>query len=306
MFSKSLPFLVALLVLVGLAFGALGLLSSGGEEPGSGLQARPAEPAVELQSVVVAAEPIERGSLVTAAQVTTVKMQAPAPAAALPSPDLAVGRTALAAISDGQLVTRDLVAESPDGRGGLALLVPPGKRAVALRITDEIAVGNFLVAGDRVDVFVRLTPSREGEAAAPTSLTAERRSFAVLQDIEVLSFGEALRVNTEGEAVRAQTVTLAVAAEQANTLNLLAELGSFYLALRHPSDDQRLESEFLSLEDLVRTPEEAEALAAATATAEPAPAQTAGRARPEPHRVVVIRAGVPTIEAVTGTSGAKP
>ncbi len=302
---RGLPLLVGLLVIAGLGFGLLGVAQLASDDGRTRSSARASVPEVRLQPVVIAAERIARGAVVAGTQLSTISVEAPVPAGVWQRPGEVVGKTALTAIEAGQVVTRQVVADSPDGRGGLALLVPPGKRAVALRITDEIAVGNFLVAGDRVDVFVRLTPSRAGEVAAPTTLTADRRSFAVLQDIEVLSFGEALQVSTEGEAVRAQTVTLAVDAEQANTLNLLAELGSFYLALRHPTDDEVRPLDFLSLADLTR---------GAVGTGDPpgdreetgeelADAPPVGR---EPHRVVVIRAGTPSIEVVTESLGDRP
>jgi hypothetical protein len=51
-------------------------------------------------------------------------------------------------------------------------------------------------------------------------------------------------------AVRAQTVTVAVAPEDANRLSLVSELGSFYLALRNPGDDTVVETPDIRIVDL--------------------------------------------------------
>ena len=99
--------------------------------------------------VVVMARPVEPGSVVAAADVRVVEWPARvAPGEALRSAAEAVGRVAVVSLAPGEPVVRRRLA--PDGLVGVAALVPPGYRAVALPV-DGPALA--LRVGDRVDVL---------------------------------------------------------------------------------------------------------------------------------------------------------
>ena len=93
----------------------------------------------------------------------------------------AVGRGVVAEIYEGEPIAARRLA--PRGAGaGLASMIPPGKRAVALKIDEVIGLAGFVVPGMRVDVIIagRTSDSSQNNILART----------VLQNIEVLSAGQ--------------------------------------------------------------------------------------------------------------------
>lgn len=192
-------------------------------------------------TAVVARKAIGRGVAIKAEDVTTVGLDRSLSGKIAHSTADVVGAIALTTIAPGQFVGEFNASKAPGAREGLALLVPDGMRAVALRISDDVAVGNFVRPGDRVDILIRIT-SFDADGTAPQSPHAgaprpqSRESTLLLQNVEVLSIGPALNPSSNLEALRAQTVTVAVTPTDASRLNLTTELGSYYLALRNPRD----------------------------------------------------------------------
>jgi pilus assembly protein CpaB len=76
-------------------------------------------------------------------------------------------------------------------------------------------------------------------------------SRILLQNIVVLSVGEALTVDQDNRAVRMQNLTVAVTPEEGLLLALAKQVGSFYLALRHPSDDHDVGTALTTTHDLL-------------------------------------------------------
>lgn len=135
-------------------------------------------------AVVVAAAPIERGTVLTESLVRVAEMpSAFAPPGAFRSIEQAVGQTTASDLADGEAVTRTRVGGGE--AGPVASLVPSGLRAFPV----EAGVPPGSVRpGDRVDVFatfggpnphtetvatgLEILLVLEGEAAGGTSLTA--------------------------------------------------------------------------------------------------------------------------------------
>lgn len=160
-----------------------------------------------LRPAVVAARPLEAGAVVRPADVVARTVPAAfLPDGAVPAPAAAVGRTVVVPILRGAAVAAANLA--PDGLRGLAALLPPGTRAIAVP-TGAASVA--LHRGDRVDVLVTLsqpaTPSAEptfavAEAALVVDVGPESAAVAVSSE-------EARRV---AYAVAQGTVTLTVTA----------------------------------------------------------------------------------------------
>jgi len=197
-------------------------------------------------TAVVARKAINRGEAIKSEDVTSIGVDRGVSGKIAKSTADVIGAIALQTIAPGQFVGEFNASQSPGAREGLALMIPDGMRAVALRISDDIAVGNFVRPGDRVDVLIRIAAA-DAEGAAPHGQSAgaprsgPRESNLLLQNVEVLSIGQALNPSSNVEALRAQTVTVAVTPTDASRLNLTAELGSFYLALRNPRDKKLVE-----------------------------------------------------------------
>jgi hypothetical protein len=100
-----------------------------------------------------------------------------------------------------------------------AFVVPDGKRAVSVRVTMDGAVVGFILPGSRVDVISTVPDAEDARKAL---------SKTIIQDVIVLA------LNTQGGQ---SIVTLAVTAEQADTLDDAKERGSISVALRRPGEE---------------------------------------------------------------------
>ncbi|HAP32164.1 MAG TPA: Flp pilus assembly protein CpaB [Firmicutes bacterium] len=140
------------------------------------------------------------------------------------------GAVATVPFYPGEPLIRDKLIFPGETHGGIAYLIAPGKRAMAMAVDEVIAVGSMLLPGDRVDVAAVL--ERETEAG--------QLSFATIfvQDLRVLAVGQSL--GSEGRtAESALTVTLELSPDEAQRLVLAAERGSIRLLLRGAGDTGR-------------------------------------------------------------------
>lgn len=115
---------------------------------------------------------------------------------------------------------------APGSAPGLAPMIPPGYRAVAVRVNDVIGVAGFIQPGMRVDVLAtgRLAGSED-------SVTR-----TVLQNVVVLSAGQVLQPEPKGQVINAQVVTLQVRPDEAEVLTLTSAEARIQLVLRNSSD----------------------------------------------------------------------
>jgi pilus assembly protein CpaB len=145
-------------------------------------------------------------------------------------PEDAVGRGVIANIYKDEPVANNRLA--PAGAGaGLAASIPPGMRAVAVKVNEVVGLAGYVLPGMRVDVIAAATPPDETRALGTLAKT-------ILQNIEVLSAGQNLEKDTEGKPVNVQVVNLLVTPEQAEILSLAANEAKIQLVLRNPLDTQ--------------------------------------------------------------------
>lgn len=122
-----------------------------------------------------------------------------------------------------QLAERHLLIGS---KAGFAGLVPSGKRAVSVAVTEVTGVGGLVKPGDFVDVIVTFDTNTVGHL-----------SQIFLQNVKVLATNrntetaEADNAKKEAAANR-MTVTLAVSPDEATRLTVAEEKGKIRLALR--------------------------------------------------------------------------
>lgn len=145
-------------------------------------------------------------------------------------PEDAVGRGVIANIFQNEPIATNRLA--PAGAGaGLAAAIPPGMRAVAVKVNEVVGLAGFVLPGMRVDVIASGTPPDESRSLGTLTKT-------VLQNIEVLSAGQNLEKNAEGKPVNVQVVNLLVTPEQAEVLSLASNETKIQLVLRNPLDTQ--------------------------------------------------------------------
>lgn len=124
----------------------------------------------------------------------------------------------------------------------LSRQVPPGMRAVSIRVDDVSGVAGFILPGDRVDVML----TRRLEGTTPDSNLA---TDIILQNILVLGIDQLSDQDREKPVV-ARTATVAVTPEEAQKLALAQQAGTLGLALRNATSVDRVPSERVVQRDL--------------------------------------------------------
>jgi len=133
------------------------------------------------------------------------------------------GRVAQTPIAKGEPILPSKLA--PEGTAaGLGGLLSPNSLAITVK-TDEVSgVAGFINPGDRVDVIVEMSGAGDSK---------EHFSKIILQNLKVLSKGQAWDQTADKKPQVVPTVTLEVSPEQAEMLNLASFQGKIRLALRN-------------------------------------------------------------------------
>jgi pilus assembly protein CpaB len=134
-------------------------------------------------------------------------------------------RVALAA---GAPIPRNGIVK-PGDREFLRVVLSPGTRAVAIPVATGGAGTGLLFPGDRADVI--LTQNFKGD---DTPLTRRSVSETVAENLRVVAIDSAAK--GDGPMNAARMVTLEMLPEQAEKINVAAELGKLSLTLRSPND----------------------------------------------------------------------
>ena len=179
--------------------------------------------------VIVAANDLQVGARVEEHDIKIIKI----PAADLPPgaprrrSDV-LGHGVIIPISKGEFILPNRLAAENAG-AGLPSLIPPGMRAVSVRVNEVVSVAGFVTPGTRVDVLLTGTPTGAGEEQTTT----------VLQNVAVLASGHTLERTSSGEAQNTAVITLLVTPDDAQRLTLASSQGHIQLALRNPLDTKQ-------------------------------------------------------------------
>jgi pilus assembly protein CpaB len=241
------------------------------------LQARTARPQTAGVEIVVATRDLQVGAKIEDRDVRLASFPAEnLPDGVFRSKTRVIGRGVVLPIAKGEFILPTKVAGENAG-SGMPALIPPGMRAVSVRVNEVVAVAGFVVPGTRVDVL--LTGSPGG--------TSDSQTTTVLENIAVLAAGQQLGRNAAGDPQTVPVITLLVSPEDAQKLTLASQGGRIQLTLRNPLDtnQQKLPP--------VRTPVlyGGSAPAPAPVTSRPKIARAAKPAAlpPSPYRIEVIR-----------------
>jgi pilus assembly protein CpaB len=179
--------------------------------------------------VVAAADVLAPGAKLQEADLTLVQL----PPAALPAhvfhqiKDLA-GRVLTAHTVANQVIVAEMIA-APGTGTGLPPLIPPGMRAVSVKVNDVVSVAGFAVPGTHVDVLLTGNPAQNNDPRQVTTIT-------LLSNVQVLTAGQQLLQNPNGKPQTVTVITLLVSPEGAEKLALADGYGRIQLALRNPLD----------------------------------------------------------------------
>jgi len=111
----------------------------------------------------------------------------------------------------------------PNQPASLAALTEPGMRAVSVRVDEARGVAGFVRMGDRVDVILTRSDSKNERSSSYTDV--------LLQDVKVLATGQIANERQEHPTV-VNTVTVQVSTEQAQKLILAESVGTLSFVLR--------------------------------------------------------------------------
>ena len=135
------------------------------------------------------------------------------------------GKVLIMPIKANEPILRSRLAPDSIATGGVAAVVDPKKRAMAVRVDKVIGVSGFVHPGNRVDVLVSLQQPGEGSS----SITK-----IVLQNIPVLAAGTEMEQRGKNEKpVPVDVITLELTPDEAEKLAHATSQGRIQLALRN-------------------------------------------------------------------------
>lgn len=191
----------------------------------------PPEDTTQKLEVAVANFDIPRGSTITPEMVKTASLAVDTlPAGVFKAEEVSalVGRVAVVDVVQNEALLQAKLAPL-DATRGVAALIDPTKRAMAVKVDDEIGVAGFVKPNDRVDIFVTVDVQGEdgGESGTITKL--------VLANTPVLAIGtELVRSGKDEVAQAVSVITLEVSPAEAEKLALASGRGKIRLGLRSP------------------------------------------------------------------------
>lgn len=117
-------------------------------------------------------------------------------------------------------------------RAGVDAILDPQKRAMAVKVDQEVAVAGFIKPGHHVDVLVTMTSPTKG---------AETIAKTVIENVRVLAAGTQMQFQGEdGKAQPVSIMTLEVTPQEAEKLTLASTRGRLRLVLRSSRNSQEV------------------------------------------------------------------
>lgn len=184
---------------------------------------------VAHQFVVMTAQPLAIGARITAADVKRVGWPSSSPlSGAFARSEEVIGRGVVSPMVANEAITESKLAPREAG-AGLAPAIPPGMRAISVKVNEVIGVAGFAVPGARVDVLATV---RGGDNTATTRV--------LVPNVQVLTAGtrydQEQGSKRDGKPIPSTVVTLMVRPNQAERIALATAEGQITLMLRNPLD----------------------------------------------------------------------
>jgi pilus assembly protein CpaB len=221
--ARMRVFLVLLLALTAGGALALGTYNYVSNAPTAGTPA-----AIPSKPVVVAASDLTLGQEIAEGDLKVIEWPASSvPAEAISDPKEAIGRGLIMPVVQHEPILQLKLAPK-EGGPGLSPIIPPGLRAVSVRVNEVIGVAGYVVPGTRVDVLTVINPGQSQQTMT---------SKVILTDVQVLTAGTKLEVTTDKDKpIPVSVVTLLVNPDEAERLTLASSEGKIQLALRNTLD----------------------------------------------------------------------
>jgi len=194
----------------------------------------------------------------------------------------AVDRVVLKPLQATEPLLESTLAPTDLKKGGMAAVITPQKRAMAVKVDEVIGVAGFLHPGHMVDVLVSLEQPGEQK---------EQITKTVLENILVLSVGTQAQETDDKTSKRVTVVTLEVDLEEAEKLSLAVNQGAIQLALRGYSDIDQILTKGVTVPTLLKS--------YVTASNEPVKVSTVNAVAPKQARQPIVRKQL-VIEVMNG------
>src|SRR6266545_5803758 len=178
--------------------------------------------------VVVAAADLDVGAELKREDLHLIDWPATSvPAAAFSEMDEVIGRGLIVPVVENEPILPMKLASKEAG-SGLPPAIPPGLRAVSVRVNEVIGVAGYVLPGTHVDVVATVSPSNQ---------QGDMTSKVILTNVLVLAAGTKIDRDTDkNKPMPVSVVTMLVNPEEAERLTLAASEGKIQLALRNPLD----------------------------------------------------------------------
>jgi pilus assembly protein CpaB len=138
------------------------------------------------------------------------------------------GRVLIYPVKANEPIFESSLAPTSIKAGGMAAVVQPNKRAMAVKVDKVVGVSGFVFPGNRVDLLVTLQDRGENKTAI---------TKIVLENLLVLATGtEVEKTGKQEKPAAVDVITLEVTPEEGEKLALAATEGKLQLALRNFSD----------------------------------------------------------------------
>jgi len=238
--------------------------------------------------VVVAAADLDIGAELTREDIRIIDWPAnAAPANAISDPKDAIGRGIVLPLIQNEPILPMKLASKESG-SGLPPAIPPGLRAVSVRVNEVIGVAGYVLPGTRVDVLATVSP---------TGQNGDMTSKVILTNVQVLAAGTKIERDTDrNKPLAVSVVTLLVDPEEAERLTLASTEGKIQLALRNPLDKTMPATHGIRPAALFGLGAPTRTAVARTRVASASQALPASPAKP----VAVAAPELPTIEIIRG------
>ena len=150
------------------------------------------------------------------------------------------GRVLVSPVKRNEPILESRLAPMDIEHGGVAAVIDPEKRAMAVKVNEVVALPGFVKPGDRVDVMATMTDPKTGQITK-----------TVLENMLVLAIGTQMERLSKDEKPRpVKIITFEVTLEEAEMLAMASNGAQLRLALRSPLNDATKKTRGATVNDL--------------------------------------------------------
>ena len=204
------------------------------------------EKVAKTRPVVVAQTDLSWGNVIENKEMVGVKpyLEESLPPGTFTDPSSVIKRVVIYPVEKGEPILESSLAPKDLPGGGVAAIISPQKRAMAIRVDKIVGVSGFIHPNNRVDVLVTVNHKVGEKEDVITKI--------VLENMLVLATGsEVQEKGTREKPIPVDVITLEVTPQEAEKLALAATQGRIILALRNYTDTQEVKTKGATIPTLL-------------------------------------------------------